>query len=171
MRGRVARRSELRLRQSRTPYFEVHRLLRRRWRIDAIFADRQSAIEDAKRIMQGRRGLDGVRVLRVEEQDQGFLEWTVYLSAHSRARRRRAGTVAVAAPLAPRPRPPARAAFNGASALTLAGLLLACGLLILFAHRPRTTEWVFDRPEAWQPHELRNPWTGEVSKSGGEWGE
>ena len=57
--------------------------------------------------------------------------------------------------------------------MTLAGLLLACGLRILFAHRPRPSdgEWVFDRPEAWQPHELRNPWTGAVSKPGEEWGE
>ncbi len=162
------------MKHSSTPYFEVHRLWHRRWRIDAIFADRQSAIEDAKRIMQSRRGLEGVRVLRVEEQERGFLEWTVYLSAQPRARRRRPRVAA--APLAPRappPRPPARASFSGASALTLAGLLLACGLMILFAHRPRPSdgEWVFDRPEAWQPHELRNPWTGAVSKPGEEWGE
>jgi hypothetical protein len=156
------------LRESRTPYFEVHRLLRRRWRLDAIFADRQSAIEDAKRLMQAPRGLEAVRVLRVEERDQGFLEWTVYLAGRPRAQRswRRYGSVVAARP-APR-RQRARAGVSGGSALLLAGLVIGCALLFLSAPRPRPTDavWVFDRPEAWQPHPLRNPWTGEVSQQG-----
>jgi hypothetical protein len=158
------------LRYSRTSHFEVHRLSRRHWHVDAIFADRGSAIADAKRLMRSRRGLDGVRVLRVEEKEEGFLERPVYLVERPRARRYWP-LLAVGAP-APRQPPSARASFTGAPALTLAGLLLACGLMLLLAHRPAPSDgtWVFDRPEAWQPHAMRNPWTGEVSRPGGAGG-
>lgn len=158
------------------PHFEVHRLSHRHWRIDAIFSDRPSAIEEAKRLLLNRRGLEGVRVLQVEERERCFVEWTVYIDARPAAAARRR-LPAIAAPALPRPttppRQPGRAPLGGASALTLAGLLLACGMMILFAHRPQQPDavWVFDRPEAWQPHALRNPWTGEVSKPRGEWGE
>lgn len=157
------------------PHFEVHTLADDRWLIDGIFFDKQTAIDDARLLLERTRLLDAVRVLQVEEVDSGFYEWTVYVALQPRPRRRRRRPPPpAAAPVVPSPRAaaparppaPARMPANGAPALLLLGVLALCGFLILFAHRPKQPEWVwvFDRPEAWQPHALRNPWTGEVSR-------
>lgn len=151
------------------PHFEVHTLARDRWLIDGIFSDKETAVDDAKLLMARTRAFDAVRVLQVEEEPQGFQESTVYVAA--RQRRRRAAWAAAPAAVAPRPavpvRPAARAhAPSAAPALLLLTALTLAGLMILFAHRPTQPKWVwvFDRPEAWQTHALRNPWTGEVSR-------
>jgi hypothetical protein len=49
--------------------------------------------------------------------------------------------------------------------LLLAALSLA-GLTMFLARPPEKPPWVwvFDRPEAWQPHALNNPWNGALSR-------
>jgi hypothetical protein len=156
------------------PHFEVHTLADDRWLIDSVFFDKTAAIDDAKLLIERSRAFDAVRVLQVEEAQTGFNEWTVF--AASRPRRRFGGQSRPAdapktgaaepvpqAAMAPRPR--ARAPSSLPALLLVSSLALA-GILVLFAHRPEQPKWVwvFDRPEAWQHHELRNPWSGEVSK-------
>jgi hypothetical protein len=157
------------------PHFEVHTLADDRWLIDSVFFDKGAAIEDAKLLLERSRAFDAVRVLQVEEARNGFGfdEWTIYAAAQQRRRfrRRRPAANLPKAPdagLTPRPaaasRPRARDLGRLPALLLVASLALA-GLLILFAHRPSQPKWVwvFDRPEAWQTHELRNPWSGAVS--------
>ncbi|MGO8920495.1 MAG: hypothetical protein ACLQJR_31760, partial [Stellaceae bacterium] len=69
------------MRHSGMPHFEVHTLAERRWLIDGIFFDKQTAIDDAKLLLGRTRALDAVRVLQVEEENSGFFEWTVYFAA------------------------------------------------------------------------------------------
>jgi len=156
------------------PHFEVHTLADDRWLIDGIFFDKATAIDEAKQLLSQTRALDAVRVLQVEEEENEFYEWTVYLATQPRPLRHRRKRGAVSRPepaseaappaavLAPRPR--ARARSQSAAPALLVGVLALCGLFILFAHRPKQPEWLFDRPEAWQPHTVSNPWTGEVSR-------
>jgi hypothetical protein len=157
------------------PHYEVHTLAEDRWLIDSVFFDKGAAIEDAKLLLERSRAFDAVRVLQVEEQldANGFDEWTIYAAARPRRRFGGGGRlrVATAADAATAPHPTAapqpRTREQGRlPALLLVGSLALAGLLILFAHRPEQPKWVwvFDRPEAWQKHELRNPWTGAVSR-------
>ncbi len=60
------------------PHFEVHTLADDRWMLDGIFLDKQTAVDDAKLLLARLRALDAVRVLQVEEQKSGFLEWTIF---------------------------------------------------------------------------------------------
>lgn len=155
------------------PHFEVHTLADDRWLIDSVFFDKTAAIDDAKLLIERSRAFDAVRVLQVEEADTGFNEWTVFAASRPGrgfARQSRpaetpkaAADAAPAAATAPRRR---RRAPTSLPALLLLSSLAVAGTLVLFAHRPAqpTWVWVFDRPEAWQHHDLRNPWSGEVSK-------
>lgn len=151
------------------PHFEVHTFARDRWLIDGIFSDKETAVDDAKLLLGRTRAFDAVRVLQVEEEAQGFQEWTVYVAARPRRRRRRRSAAASAVPAAPA-RPPAPAARahppSAAPALLLLIALSLAGLLFVSAQPPSQPKWVwvFDRPEAWQTHALRNPWTGDVSR-------
>lgn len=155
-------------------HFEVHTLAQDRWLIDGIFSDKETAVDDAKLLMTRTRAFDAVRVLQVEERPQGFQESTVYVAARPRPRRlREAGAAprpaAPPASVMPLPAAPARANAHppsAAPALLLLTVLTLAGLMILFAHRPAQPQWVwvFDRPEAWQAHELHSPWTGEASR-------
>lgn len=157
-------------------HFEVHRLVDERWLLDAVFDDQAQAIEDARSLMARARSLAAVRVLKVEEQQSGFVEWIVYNrdSANERVRSQRLAPSLM--PLRRRvpafggqvggfARRPARRASFSSPALALTVLFALGGLLVLLAQRlePRGV-WVFDRPEAQAPHALRNPWTGEVSR-------
>jgi hypothetical protein len=156
------------------PHFEVLTLADDRWLIDSVFFDKTAAIDDAKLLIERSRAFDAVRVLQVEEAQAGFNEWTVFAASRPHRRFGRQSRPAEAAKgaaaepkpqagLAPRPR--ARVPSRLPALLLVSSLALA-GILVLFAHRPAQPKWVwvFDRPEAWQQHELRNPWTGEVSK-------
>jgi len=165
------------------PFYEVHTLAQNRWLIDGLFFDKETAIEDAKLMLSRTQTFEAVRVLQVEERDSGFYEWTIFLATRPRPRRRLDGEpeaeaaallpLAAAEPpparpapaFASRPRAPVHAEPSAAPALLVA-LLALFGFLILFSHRPKQPEpvWLFDRPEAWQPHDLRNPWTGEGSQ-------
>jgi len=151
------------------PHFEVHTYARDRWLIDGIFSDKETAVDDAKLLLGRTRAFDAVRVLQVEEEPQGFQEWTIYVAARPRRRRRRRSAAASAVPAASarRPAPVARAhPPSAAPALLLLFALTLAGLLFVSAQplsQPKWV-WVFDRPEAWQTHELRNPWTGDVSQ-------
>ncbi len=160
------------------PHFEVHTLAQNRWLIDGIFFDKQTAIDDAKLLLARTQALDAVRVLQVEEEKSGFFEWTVYVATRPHEQRR-SETAAAEAPPAAVPLPAvssspralasqrrrARKVSNGAPVLALLTVLALCGLIIQVANRERQSNWVwvFDRPEAWQPHHLRSPWTGETS--------
>jgi hypothetical protein len=152
------------------PHFEVHTYARDRWLIDGIFSDKETAVDDAKLLMGRTRAFDAVRVLQVEEEPQGFQEWTVYVAARPRRRRRWRRAAAAPAASAPRPATPAPLTRthppSAAPALLLLIALTLAGLLMLSSQRPSQPKWVwvFDRPEAWQTHELRNPWTGDVSR-------
>ena len=156
-------------------HYEVHRLIDNRWLLDAVFDDRAKAIEDAKNIIARARTLLAVRVLRVEEHSSGFSEWVIYnettaeeVEATAARRRRRhvserlrsfPGSVAAAArslSSTPAARP---------SPWLLLVVLALAGMLLVFSHHPEpgAGTWVFDRPEAKLPHEVRNPLTGAVS--------
>ncbi len=157
-------------------HYEVHRLIDNRWLLDAVFDDRAKAIEDAKNVVAQARAPLSVRVLRVEEQNSGFAEWVVFNETTAediedtavRRRRRRVaerlrsfpGSVAAAArslSSTPEARP---------SPWVLVGVLALAAALLVFGHRsePGNGTWVFDRPEAKLPHEVRNPWSGSVSR-------
>jgi hypothetical protein len=156
-------------------HYEVHRLVDDRWLLDAVFVEKLSAIEEAKSAMARARALVAVRVLRVEEQAGGFVEWVVYYNSTAdeietvatRRRRRRLSqrlrsvprsVIARARRLAePSGRPPA---------WLVLGLLVLATTLILSTHRPPSPRktWIFDRPEAQLPHTVRNPLTGESSQ-------
>jgi hypothetical protein len=158
------------------PHFEVHTLAQNRWLIDGIFFDKQTAIDDAKLLLGRTQVLDAVRVLQVEEEKSGFFEWTVYVATRPHEQRRSEPEAAEAPPAAllppaasplPRatasPRRRGRKASNRAQVLALVTVLALCGLMLHVANRERQPNWVwvFDRPEAWHPHELRSPWTGD----------
>jgi hypothetical protein len=150
-------------------HFEVHTLAEDRWLIDGIFSEKETAIEDAKLLLEHQHALDAVRVLRVEEKREGFVEATVYIGARPRRRRRKKRGVTlwhlspvVAPPPRPAPPPPAPPRPQSAApALLLLTVLALAGASVLFAHHAaeRNWVWVFDRPEARQQHELHNPWT------------
>jgi hypothetical protein len=89
-------------------HFEVHTLAEDRWLIDGIFSEKETAIEDAKLLLEHQHAIDAVRVLRVEEKREGFVEATVYIGARPRRRRRkkRGATLWHVSPVvAPPPRP------------------------------------------------------------------
>lgn len=165
------------------PHYEVHTLAQDRWLIDGVFFDKTTAIDDAKILLGRTRALDAVRVLQVEERRNGFFEWTVYAAARPRpSPHRRAAPDAPAAAAQPsavaplRMIAPQRAVTRAAAsssygsgrgpALLFVSMLALFGLMVLFAHRPHQPKWVwvFDRPEAWQRHDIVNPWSGEVSR-------
>jgi hypothetical protein len=154
-------------------HYEVHRLENDRWLLDAVFDDQRTAIDDARSQMAGARALAAVRVLRVEEHKENFVEWIVYDrdSAVPRATSQRF------APL-PRDREPRllRRRLHAGSAPIFAAreptaiwalmtLLLLSGILVALAQwlEPKDV-WLFDREEARAAHTLHNPWTGEASK-------
>jgi hypothetical protein len=151
-------------------HFEVHTLAEDRWLIDGVFSEKETAIEDAKLLLAHQRALDAVRVLRVEEKREGFIEATIYIGARPRRRRRKNRSATLwylsraVAPMAPRPAPrsfaPARPR-SAAPALLLLTVLSLAGFSVLFAHHSteRNWVWVFDRPEAQQQHDLHSPWT------------
>jgi hypothetical protein len=154
-------------------HFEVHRLTDDRWLLDAVYDDRAAAMADARSLMARARTLAAVRVLKVEEHDAGFVEWTVYTRDPAQpplyAQRveqpvlslgRRAGRFRRARGLVRR-----RAWRSASAALPLALLFALAGVLIVVFQwlEPREL-WLFDRPEARQPHALTNPWTGETSR-------
>ncbi|HWI27080.1 MAG TPA: hypothetical protein VN668_08925 [Stellaceae bacterium] len=157
------------------PHFEVHTLAQDRWLIDGIFVDKETAIDDAKLLLGRSSSCDAVRVLHVEERQSSFFEWTIYAAARPRPNwRRRIGASARAAanreppaarPTRAQPRLPGRPP-SAAPALLLVAACVIVALSILAAPRPAQPKWVwvFDRPEAWQQHPLRNPWSGALSK-------
>src|SRR5258708_7791880 len=59
-------------------HFEVHKFADDRWLLDAVYDDQGTAIDDARSLMARARALAAVRVLKVEEHDEGFVEWIVY---------------------------------------------------------------------------------------------
>jgi hypothetical protein len=59
-------------------HFEVHKFTDDRWLLDAVYDDQGTAISDARGLMARARALAAVRVLKVEEHDEGFVEWIVY---------------------------------------------------------------------------------------------
>lgn len=156
-------------------HYEVHRLIDNRWLLDAVFDDRAKAIEDAKNVIARARTLVSVRVLRVEEESAGFSEWVVYnettaegVEATATRRRRRhvserlrsfPGSVAAAA------RSLSSTSAARPSPWVFVAVLALAGVLFFVSHRsePAGSNWVFDRPEAKLPHEVRNPLTGAVS--------
>lgn len=152
-------------------HFEVHTLAEDRWLIDGIFSEKETAIEDAKLLLEHQQALDAVRVLRVEEKREGFVEATVYIGARPRRRRRKkrgatlwhlSPVVAALPPPRPVPRPPAPVRPRSAApALLLLTVFSLAGFSVLVAHHSaeRNWVWVFDRPEARQQHELHSPWT------------
>ena len=156
-------------------FYELQRLVDDRWLLETVFPDKAEAIEEARGLIARTRHVLAVRVLKVEEQRDGFAEWLVYHQstaegAEMRAARRRRRRIARRLRTLPRA-VVARArdlaeASNGRPPLWLVAGLVALGAgVILFAHRPPHTpnEWVFDRPEAQLPHSVRNPLTGAVS--------
>jgi hypothetical protein len=151
-------------------HFEVHTLAEDRWLIDGIFSEKETAIEDAKLLLAHQQALDAVRVLRVEEKREGFIEATVYIGARPRRRRRKKRSATLwylsraVAPPTPRPvpRPPAPVRPRSAApALLLLTIFSLAGFSMLLAHHSaeRNWVWVFDRPEAQQQHELHSTWT------------
>lgn len=150
-------------------HFEVHRLTDDRWLLDAVYDDRVAAIAEARSLMARARTLAAVRVLKVEEHDAGFVEWTVYARDPAHAPLYTQRLVPPLAPFARRPRrfPRARRRFlRPASPTVPLTVLLALGAMLVLIFQwlePRDT-WLFDRPEARQPHTLINPWTGEASR-------
>jgi hypothetical protein len=153
-------------------HFEVHRKADDRWLLDGVFAEQATAVDDAKEQLTRARSLLSVRVLKVEAQDKGFVEWVIYnaATADPAARGKR---------FAPRLAYRSRAALHRArhfvrrhahraavSPAVAATVLLVCGgLLIVSTHHPQPKAvWVFDRPEAQLPHAVRNPLTGELSR-------
>jgi hypothetical protein len=155
-------------------FYELQRLVDDRWLLETVFPDKAEAIEEARGLIARTRHVLAVRVLKVEEQRDGFAEWLVYHQstaegAEMRAARRRRRRIARRLRTLPRA-VVARArdlaeASNGRPPLWLVAGLVAFGAaMILFAHRPpNQSEWVFDRPEAQLPHSVRNPLTGAVS--------
>jgi hypothetical protein len=154
-------------------HFEVHKFTDDRWLLDAVYDDQGTAIGDARGLMARARSLAAVRVLKVEEHDAGFVEWTVYSRDPTQppmyAQRFEPPLLSLGR------RPPRfrnarrlvrqRAWRSASTALPLAVLFALAAVLVLVFHwlEPRDL-WLFDRPEARQPHALTNPWTGETSR-------
>jgi len=155
-------------------HYEVHKFTDDRWLLDAIYDDQEAAIEDARSLMARARALAAVRVLKVEEQDAGFVEWIVYTRDPTQA-----NTSLYGSRFAPRLLPLGRSArtFHRAAglvrrrawrssspalALTVAVALAALLAVVFHKLEPRDT-WIFSRPEAYQPKAVANPWTGETS--------
>ena len=152
-------------------HYEVHRLEDDRWLLDAVFDDQRTAIDDARSQMSGPRALAAVRVLRVEERAQDFVEWIVYDRDGAAAPL----TTRRFAPL-PRGRELMRRHLHSVSAPTfvarepsalwaLLTLFFLSGLLVVLAQwlEPKDV-WIFDREEARTAHTVHNPWTGEASR-------
>jgi hypothetical protein len=154
-------------------HFEVHKFTDDRWLLDAVYDDQGTAIGDARSLMARARALAAVRVLKVEEHDEGFVEWIVYtrdptqapLTAPRLAPRvlplgRRIGRFRRARVLVRR-----RAWRSSSPALALALAIALGGLLtIVFQKLEPRDPWIFNRPEAQQPRAIANPWTGETSR-------
>jgi hypothetical protein len=154
-------------------HFEVHKFTDDRWLLDAVYDDQGTAIGDARSLMARARSLAAVRVLKVEEHDEGFVEWIVYtrdptqapLTASRFAPRvlplgRRTGRFRRARVLVRR-----RAWRSSSPALALALAVALGGLLtIVFQKLEPRDPWIFNRPEAQQPRAIANPWTGETSR-------
>jgi hypothetical protein len=154
-------------------HFEVHKFTDDRWLLDAVYDDQGTAVSDARNLMARARALAAVRVLKVEEQDEGFVEWIVYTRDPTQA--------PIYGPrFAPRAMPLGRRSgrFRGARglvhgrawrssspALALALAVALGGLLVVVFQKlePRDP-WIFNRPEAQQPRTIANPWTGETSR-------
>jgi hypothetical protein len=166
----------------RRSHFEVHIFADERWLLDGIFFERQDAIEDARALLGSRTAFDAVRVLQVEaDEEGGFIEWTIFVQARplaagrqrhieaswllDRAALRRPAPMRGEPAAAP---PPPRVS----TPLLFAAFLGLIALMIVGSYRPAKNEvWVFDRPEAWQPHQVRSPWALIKNKHGENWGE
>jgi hypothetical protein len=156
-------------------FYELQRLVDDRWLLETVFPDKAEAIEEARGLVARTRHVLAVRVLRVEEQGDGFAEWLIYHQstaegaemAAARRRRRRIARRLRTLPrtVVARARGLAKASGDRPPLWLVAGLIAVSAAMILFAHRPPNTqaEWVFDRPEAQLPHSVRNPLTGAVS--------
>jgi hypothetical protein len=156
-------------------HFEVHKFTDDRWLLDAVYDDQGTAISDARGLMARARALAAVRVLKVEEHDEGFVEWIVYTRDPAQAKAplngprfaprvlplaRRAGRFRRARVLVGR-----RAWRSSSPALALALAVALGGLLtIVFQKLEPRDPWIFNRPEAQQPRAIANPWTGETSR-------
>jgi hypothetical protein len=157
-------------------HFEVHKFTDDRWLLDAVYDDQGTAIEDARSLMARARALAAVRVLKVEEHDEGFVEWIVYTRDPTQAQPPINGPR-----FAPRITPLGRRSrrFRGARGLVrsrawrsssspvlaLAVAVALGGLLtIVFQRLEPREQWLFNRPEAQQPRAIANPWTGETSR-------
>ena len=153
----------------RRSHFEVHIFVDERWLLDGIFFAREDAVEDARTLLGSRHQLDAVRVLQVQEEETGFVEWTVFVAARPQAEGRHSHIeaswlierAALARP-APIRRSPPTPAPQSRPALLLATVLALVALIMVASYRPpsKNDVWIFDRPEAWQPHAVHSPWTG-----------
>jgi hypothetical protein len=156
-------------------FYELQRLVDDRWLLEAVFPERAEAIEETRRRIAQARQMLALRVLKVEEQGNGFAEWLIYQQstadlAEIAAARRRHRRIVRRLRVLPRSviataRGLAEASTGRPPLWLVAGLVAASAALILFAQRPpqSRSEWVFDRPEAQMPHTVRNPLTGAVS--------
>jgi hypothetical protein len=154
-------------------HFEVHRFTDDRWLLDAVYDDQGTAIDDARSLMARSRALAAVRVLKVEEQDEGFVEFIVYTRDPTQAPQHGPRFAARVTTLGRRGSPfhrarglaRRRALRSSSPALALALAVALGGLLVVLFHQLEPTDpWLFDRLEAHQPRAIANPWTGQISR-------
>ncbi len=147
--------------------FELHKCVRNRWQLDAVFDDRTIALEAAKAFLGRTREQAAVRVVEVEARASEAVERVIYHGTTDKRGLAAAASKAggSASPPAIRRRPAAArgrwALLTGSPRVFLLVALLAVAVTfaIINYHNSRTHPWAFDLPDAQKAHSVRSPWS------------
>jgi hypothetical protein len=148
--------------------FELHKQIRGRWQLDAIFDDKGLAVEEAKAFLARSREQVAVRVMAVEPRDAEFLEIIVFRGANDRSK----GVAGKERKITTNTEVVAHGVRRGdGGGFSLAGLrrspvvtagaaLLALVLVFAFLNYRNTqrSTYALDLPDAMKSHTVRTPW-------------
>jgi hypothetical protein len=152
-------------------HYEIHQLHDHRWVLDGVFDDRAAALAEARGRLARARNLLDLRVLRVSQERDSFVETIIFSASTAegvegsavRRRRRHLGQAGwwLGGTVAGRAREIAAEPLFRPSALAFFILLILWAALIWFSeHAPPRQISPFDRPEAQIAHPIRNPLRG-----------
>ena len=130
--------------------YEIRKYVGGRWLLDSVFDDKETAVGEAKTLIERSRAIPAIRVVAVTDDENGFREWTVFKQSivddeneqamqreyqakreldTARAQRRSERARRKATPRE-RPRPSSRYSAIAVRALVVAGIGIAALILL-----------------------------------------
>jgi hypothetical protein len=143
--------------------YELLACRRRRWEVDRLLEDKQSAVEEARTLVERDPLVSAVRVIRIESRKNGIAERQVCTVAAPSFR-----VTSVNRSAGPDARHTTRRSFrpsSGRKVLLAVGAIFAAIVMLGYGVMLPKQPWVFDLPAAQMPHMIRDTFTGAYSQA------